>query len=87
MSRDIKIFLGPDFGEKPLKLFQVQSNLRTMAQSYLKNIALSFRLTLFSSQFSKGNLVKQKLKPHGMKVKALITKERNLLEKNSCKIG
>ena len=38
MSRDITIFPGPDYGGKTLKLFQVQSNLWTVARSYLKNI-------------------------------------------------
>ena len=38
MSHGITIFPGPDYGGKTLKFFQVQSNLRTMARTYLKNI-------------------------------------------------
>ena len=38
MSRDIKIFPGPDFGEKTLKLFQAHPNLQTTPRSYLKTI-------------------------------------------------
>ena len=45
MSHDITIFPGPDYGEKALKLFQAQSNLRTVARGYLKNIELSITYT------------------------------------------
>ena len=38
MSHGITIFPGPDYGGKTLKFFPVQSNLRTMARTYLKNI-------------------------------------------------
>ena len=45
MSRDTKIFPGPDFREKILKLFQAQSNLWTTAGSYLKTTEIEKRIT------------------------------------------
>ena len=77
MSRDTKIFPGPDFGEKILKLFQAQSNLWTTAGSYLKTTEIEKRITF---EIKNGYYL-ELLIPETMKLlgstEGKITKDRN----------